>query len=270
MAFVSALYGSEIDTDLLIGQVSLYSSASDPWGQASPLCSLFEFGRYWNDNRTGVDRDAAVMFSGKNNGGGVAWLGVICDGAFNYDRGSCTGLAPQVDNYGGGYAYVGTMDGNFDIGSPQLVWDLLATAHEIGHNFNSPHSHCYGGILGNASPIDGCENGECGASCYCTQSPPPPAPAQGVPGIGSLIGGTPGTGAGTIMSYCHTLSPGNANVTFNFGTGQIHGVAAGREALYMKSYVNSLGSCASDQAGAGLFADGFETGSLARWSLSQP
>jgi hypothetical protein len=270
MAFVSALYGNEIDTDLLIGQVSLYSHAGDPWGQSSPTCSLFEFGRYWNDHRAAVDRDAAVMFSGKNNGGGVAWLGVICDGAFSYNAGSCPGLLPAVDNYGGGYAYVGTMDGNFDLGSPQLVWDILATAHEIGHNFNSPHSHCYGGILGNSSPVDGCYAGECGANCYCTQTPPPPAPPVGVPGIGTLIGGIPGTGTGTIMSYCHLRSGGNSNVTFSFGTGQIHGVAAGREATYMKSYVGSLGSCVADQAGALRFADGFETGTLLRWSSSQP
>lgn len=270
MAFISSLYATEINTDLLVGQVSLYSSAGDPWGQASPLCALFEFGRYWNDNRTGVDRDAAVMLSGKNNGGGVAWLGVLCSGGFDYNRGSCSGLTPADDNYGGAYAYVGSMDGNFDINNPQVVWDLLATAHEIGHNFNSPHSHCYGGILGNANPIDGCYNGECGASCYCTQTPPPPAPPAGVPGIGTLIGGTPGSGNGTIMGYCHLLSPGNANVSLSFGTGHTFGIAASREATRMTSYVNSLGSCVSDQAGAGIFADGFEAGNFARWVGSQP
>jgi hypothetical protein len=38
----------------------------------------------------------------------------------------------------------------------------------------------------------------------------------------------------------------------------------------MKSYVGSLGSCVADQAGALRFADGFETGTLLRWSSSQP
>lgn len=271
MAFTSSLYAAEINTDLLVGQVSLHNSAGDPWGQTSTLCSLFEFGRYWNDNRSGVDRDAAVMLSGKNNGGGVAWLGVVCDGAFNVDRGtSCPGLTPQIDNYGGAYAYVGSMDGDFDIGNPQLVWDLFATAHEIGHNFNSPHSHCYGGILGNANPIDGCDNSECSASCYCTQTPPPPAPPEGLPDVGTLIGGTSGQGNGTIMSYCHTLSGGYPNIAMSFGTGHTFGIAASREATRMTNYVNTLGSCVSDQAGAGIFADGFEAGNFARWVGSQP
>ncbi len=272
MAFVSSLYATEINTDLLVGQVSLYNSAGDPWGQTSTLCSLFEFGRYWNDNRSGVERDAAVMLSGKNNGGGVAWLGVLCSGGFDYNRGSCSGLTPAVDNYGGAYAYVGTMDGNFDLANPQIVWDLLATAHEIGHNFDSPHSHCYGGILGDANPIDGCYAGanECGPTCYCTEPPPATPPPAGVPGVGTLIGGTPGSGNGTIMGYCHLLSPGNANVALSFGTGHTYGIAASREAAHMTNYVNSLGSCVSDQAGAGIFADGFEGGSFARWVGSQP
>ncbi|MEO8275469.1 MAG: M12 family metallo-peptidase [Thermoanaerobaculia bacterium] len=270
LAFISTIYQSEIDSQVLLGQLSVYNTAADPWGQTTSTCALFELGRYWNANRGTIDRDATVMLSGKSTGGGVAWLGVLCSGGFSYNRGSCSGLSPATDNYGGAYAFVGNLDGHFDINSPQVVWDLVATAHEMGHNFNSPHAHCYGNILGNPLPIDGCYANECGTNCYCTAGPPASPPTAGLPGVGTVVGGAQGQGNGTIMSYCHLRSGGFSNISLTFGTGLAYGVDAAREAMQMSTFVAGRGSCLLDQAGIHLFADGYESNNFLRWTLTEP
>ena len=48
--------------------------------------------------------------------------------------------------------------GGFDLASPSNIWDVMVLTHELGHNFGSPHTHCY------SPPIDRCYNAEPG--CY--------------------------------------------------------------------------------------------------------
>ena len=75
--------------------------------------------------------------------------------------------SPASSNWGGGYGYTSGIDGNFNIGSPSVVWDIQAFTHEIGHNFNSGHTHCYQNIGGNAAAVDNCYDGQCGTTgCY--------------------------------------------------------------------------------------------------------
>jgi hypothetical protein len=111
-----------------------------------------------------------------------------------------------------------------------MTWDSMAVAHEIGHNFSSPHSHCYNGIGGNSNPIDACRKGESG--CYNGTS-------QSLPGPNSLTG----AGHGTIMSYCHLLG-GYSNIAMTFGSapGFVDGILPAREASKMNSYVTSVAS----------------------------
>src|SRR5581483_8814562 len=192
-------------------------------------------------------------------------VGVLCSAAFNSGMASsCPGLGAETGSgRGGGYGFTGNLFGDFNVNNPQIVWDLEAVAHEIGHNFNSPHSHCYGGIGGNANPIDGCYNGENASNptaCY--------GGSDTLPGISSLLGGTPGGQNGTIMSYCHLLSGGMANINFTFGTkaGFNSGVAPAREAQRMSSFVNTVAAsnaaCLAPVGGSPLFASGFEGGPL--------
>jgi len=287
VAFLSMLYDDEIGTTIRLGTVHLRTTASDPWTQTSSLCALYEFGRYWNNNYGAVSRTAALMLSGKGSGGGVAWLSVLCDGAFSYNRGTCTGLNPAVDLYGGAYAFVGSMNGGFDLWDPRVVWDILATAHEVGHNFSSPHTHCYAGLEGNANQIDFCYTSQCsGSNCsadtclgsgssahWQTTNCACPMGTSRLPGVGSTSGGTGGQGVGTIMSYCHLLSPGYSNVSLNFGTGHTYGIAAGRVASKMSSYVVATAAapgCLDYVAGGAVFVDGFETGNTNRWGGDQP
>jgi hypothetical protein len=255
IGFISTVYEDEISTSLVVSSLSLWTTSADPYTQTSTLCSLFEFGRHWNNNNGGVSRTIAHFLSGKGTGGGVAWLGVLCGGAFNVNA-SCPGL-PSSANYGGAYGYTGNIFGSFNPASPNLVWDVYGVAHEIGHNFNSPHTHCYGGLGGNANPIDSCNTGECGNSgCACGSNTLP---------------GPAGAGSGTIMSYCHLLSGGFSNLSFTFGAGHPFGVAPERVGSRMSSHVttraSSNPSCLAFVSPA-LLNDGFEAGNTSAWTTN--
>ena len=265
IAYGSMLYGAEVSTSWLLQHLSLWSQAqTDPWAQSNPNCGLHEFGRYWNDLRQGVSRSTAAFFSGKNSNGGIAWVGVLCNGGFDYDVGaSCPGLTPSFDNYGGAYAYIGGMDGNFNIDNPNVVWDIVATTHEIGHNFNSPHTHCYEDLGGNSSAIDECYSGQCGsAGCYCGGTSLP----SGCPGAGN--------GCGTIMSYCHMLFPYMSNLSLTLGLDHPYGVAPERVPERMFSHVSSRAAsnpgCLDYVAVDEIFADGFVSGDTTVWSSTVP
>ena len=232
IGFSSGVYGGEVDTDLVVAHVSLWASSNDPWNETSTRCGLYEFGRYWNDNHGDVDRTIAHFLSGKASGGGIAWIGVLCDGQFTVNhQGSCPNLTPQIDNYGGAYGLSGSLAGDFNIANPGVVWDIVVSSHEIGHNFNSPHTHCYAGIGGNANPVDECWAGECGANgCFC--------------GSPTLPCANPGAGCGTIMSYCHQLTGGLGNISLTFGTGHPFGIAPERVPSRMNDHV--VATAASD------------------------
>ena len=70
------------------------------------------------------------------------------------------------------------------------LWDIMVTAHELGHNVGSPHTHDYC-----PTPPDQCAPsgyfGSCQTAQVCVSN-------------------------GTIMSYCHTCSGGMSNIVLNF------------------------------------------------------
>ena len=220
IGYSSTIYSAEINTSLAVQSISLWTTSSDPWTQTTATCGLMEFGRYWNLNKTGVSRSLAFFMSGRP-GSGIAWTGKLCSGAFASS--SYCPTVPKDAPWGGGYAFSGGMSGIFNIATPTVVWDIFSVTHEIGHSFNSPHTHCYNGIGGSASPVDQCRSGESG--CYAgTQSLPGPA----------------GAGSGTLMSYCHLLSGAYSNISLTFGTNHLFGVMPGRVPSRMSSYVAAV------------------------------
>ncbi|UOE42049.1 M12 family metallo-peptidase [Chryseobacterium suipulveris] len=78
---------------------------------------------------------------------------------------------------------------------PTYSWNIMAMAHEMGHNLGSPHTHACR-WNGNNTAIDGC-GPAAGADEGCTA----PLPAKG----------------GTIMSYCHLVSSVGVNFLNGFG-----------------------------------------------------
>jgi hypothetical protein len=263
IGFASTIYDGEIATNLTIPTLSLWTTAADPWAQTTSTCGFFEFGKYWNTNHGGTSRTLAHFLSGKSSNSGIGWIGVLCSGSFSYtthqapNPDPCPSLADN-DTYGGGYGFTSGIDGNFDPDNPTVLWDIVAVAHEIGHNFNSPHTHCYANIGGNASTVDACFAGECGNSgCYC--------------GSTSLPGGA---GSGTIMSYCHLLAGGLSNLSLNFGTGHPFGTVPQRVPDRMRAHVESRAasnpSCLERIDGSVIFENGFEAGNTASWDLVTP
>ncbi len=210
--FISGIYEDELDTELVISSISLWNSAAaQPWqntGNPSPLCLLAEFGIFWNDSANNVDQDRTIAhFLTANSAGpgsrdGVAWRGVLCRSASQFlpfDIGdNCTGFSGERDDIVGDFAVSRGISRDYQAGNAPGTWDYSVVAHEIGHNFDSQHTHCYG--------IDQCFGQEPG----CFSGP-------------TSLPGPPGQGSGTLMSYCHTLQPGLSNVAPTLGRGHPFG-----------------------------------------------
>lgn len=202
MAFTGALGESELGMNVQVPFLQVWTIDSDPFSSGD-LSRLGQLRSRWNQagssncggaDCTTLDRTTVILMSGAGSGG-VAYVPGICDSWH-----SPTG--------GYSYAFAGAMDGNFHLDSPSVVWDVVVATHELGHNFGSPHTHCYN------PPVDECYSGEMG--CYS--------------GPTSLPSGCPGSGQGcaTIMGYCHLLSGGLGNVSLTYGAGHPYGDAPDR------------------------------------------
>lgn len=115
MNAVAAIYKRDVEIDYKITTI-LVRTSSDPYTTNSSGTLLRQFGSWWASNQRSVRRDVAHLFTGRNLSGsviGVAYLGVICTG-------SAYGLSESrfTSNFS---ARVGL------------------TAHELGHNWASPH-----------------------------------------------------------------------------------------------------------------------------------
>jgi hypothetical protein len=170
IASMTVIYERDALVRLLQGTTYLrISTAADPYNDTSSgnasVSKLQEFSNVWNTTYAGVTRAVAMMLSGKQSGGGasgIAWVNTLCS-----------------KYYGTSFSQV------FVSGTTPSSGDVLVVAHELGHNFGSPHTHCY------STPIDNCFNTEGG--CYSgTKSCPA---SQTINGVTSVTG--------TLMSYCH-------------------------------------------------------------------
>ncbi len=169
-AAVGATYRAEVGVVIELPYLGLYSSPADPWvaqdqgGGAGDL--LGEFRDKWQ-NGAPVPGDLNHFLSGAGLGGGVAWLDVLCSPYW-------------------GFGVSGNLGANtpFPVTQGPLNWDYFVVAHELGHNFASPHTHDY------CPPLDQCAPNGYWGGCQ-TQSVCQP---------------------GTLMSYCHLCPSGIANV----------------------------------------------------------
>lgn len=129
-------------------------------------------------------------------------------------------VTPPSPTFSGGYGVSQGINGSFNPAAPTVVWDIDAVSHEIGHNFGSPHTHCYNGYPQPGDPpINQCHGTEPG--CYAG---PPSLPAGG---------------KGSIMSYCQLRPGGMSNIALSFGAAGLYGTQSERVPQRMRSHLQS-------------------------------
>ncbi|HYM20796.1 MAG TPA: T9SS type A sorting domain-containing protein [Candidatus Kapabacteria bacterium] len=141
--------------DLSGAQVASYLhiwTVTDPWPRTTTQEMLGPFSDYGSSSLADDGRAGAILLSGVNSIGGLAWLGTICQEALG-------------GGGEGGYCVCGT-DNVYSYPKDGFIWDVDVVAHEFGHIVGALHTH-------NCSwnpAIDSCVAAE-GGSCYSTPVP---------------------------------------------------------------------------------------------------
>ncbi len=188
--FIASLFASMnviYERDLLIRLVQgntflRVSTTPDPYTVTGTdtFAKLQEFRNYWSTNHASINRAVAAMLSGRGGSGasGIAWIDALCSKStgYSYNQLFLSGTTPSFG-------------------------EIMVTAHEIGHNFGSPHTHCYN------PPVDTCYGSE-GAGCHSGAASCPAA---------TTINGVTNV-RGTLMSYCHLLGGCNLSLVFHPAT----------------------------------------------------
>jgi len=124
------------DCDVTFNVMTLIVTTTTVYTTNDPGGLLSQFTGHWNANHTGIHRDVAHLFTGRNLSGsviGIAYLSTVCS---------------QTNGYGLSQSDF-TNNFNSRVG---------LTSHELGHNFSAPHcnsnSPCY--IM--CSGLGGCSN----------------------------------------------------------------------------------------------------------------
>lgn len=230
MGAIAAIFLRDIDTLPQLSDLYLYTegAAQDPWSATNVVDAVFQVRDYWQANRSDVERSTVHFLTGKNMGGGVAFIGSLCDTAL-------------------GYGVNGEVSGTFDPGDPTIVSDIFTSAHELGHSFGSDHTHCYNGVpTAGDPPIDMCWGSE--KSCYAG---PTSLPDDG----------------GSILSYCSLQGGGLSNVSLYLGRKGFYGERSERVQETMVSYLESVASCLPELTNH-VFSDGFESAGTTGWSAA--
>lgn len=136
----SEIYRRDLNVRLVASYIRVWEDNSDPYPGSGD--SLTQFQDHWRVNQFHIDRDFAILLTGRTNlpYGGVAELNSLCSdyrgfGVVGYVRGSFP--YPIVDQHAGNQ-------------------DLVYFAHEAGHIFGTLHTHD-----GYSPPIDNCGIGDC-------------------------------------------------------------------------------------------------------------
>lgn len=164
----SAVYCKDMNIKLTVGYLRVWTS-QDPYTSSSGDILLDQFQAEWIANQGGVQRVSAHLITRRSlDVGGIAFINVLCNTTYGYGLSSVTGTINQL---------------------PAYSYDVEVVAHELGHNFGSPHTHSCSWVGG---PID---------TCYFTE--------------GGCYNGPLHPTVGTIMSYCDTEG---GTVIMDFGT----------------------------------------------------
>ncbi len=179
----------DIDVPLAIKEIFVHES-TDPYASHSNAQSLM---LDWQDDlQDNYDGRLAHFLCGRDIGGGIAWMDVLCS---TYSTIGGTTFGP--------YGVSGNLDGSGITPFPAYSWNVEVVAHEFGHNFGSPHTHaCVWG------PDEDEQIDDCGTSIGY------PDAQDDCYDPNNLIIPT----LGTIMSYCHLVSGSGISFSTGFAT----------------------------------------------------
>jgi hypothetical protein len=133
---VDTIYVRDTDVTIQLTGIVVRTTSADPYTTNDAGQLLDQFRNHWNQNFSGIRRDLAHLFTGRNvNGGtiGIAYLGVVCSQTVGY----------------------GLSESRF---TNNLASRTGLTAHEMGHNFNSNHCDGSGDCRIMCSGLGGCNN----------------------------------------------------------------------------------------------------------------
>lgn len=164
---LNTIYTRDLNARVAVSYARIWPDPPDPWDRTTLIDQLGQLRTRW-ETESPAPRDLVQLLMGRSLGGGIAWIPGICS-SYSYSVASgITGSfpTPLVNN------------------SAQN-WDVMVSAHEIGHGLNMSHTHQL------QPPVDGC--GLIPQDCSVATA-----------------------GQGTIMSYCHTCGGGLANIRLEF------------------------------------------------------
>jgi hypothetical protein len=119
---VEGVYQNEVGLAFEVVYQHTWSANNDPYSSTAASAMLDEFRNHWNSSFTGVQRDIAHLWTGRDMDGstiGIAYTGIVCaNGSYSY------GISQRYTVQPGKY---------------------ILTAHEIGHNFSASHSDAQSG-----------------------------------------------------------------------------------------------------------------------------
>ena len=170
---IGDIYERDVSVKLALTYIRIWDQANDPYSYVGgDPDGLDEFKDYWNANHSTpgqpgfIERDLAHLLSSRGVGA-WSWPGTLCsyDSGYSISGGNAGGATP----------------------AQSLIHDVYFAGHEIGHNFDAKHTHCFD------PPIDQCATEP---SCNDTQDC--------------------STAPSTIMSYCNNCLGGYANILHQF------------------------------------------------------
>jgi len=138
LAAVSDIYQRDVSAAVMTPWMAFWT-ATDPYPGVNSGDILTQLRTYWQANRAAVSRSSAMLLSGVNGIGGVAYVDALC-----------------TNN---GYAVSGT-NNTYTYPVAGYVWDTDVCSHELGHNVGARHTHS---CTWNP-PIDSCVAAE--GTCY--------------------------------------------------------------------------------------------------------
>jgi hypothetical protein len=151
-AAVSSIYRRDANITVKPSFVRVWTTPADPWTKFTTLDALYELQNFYNTYGSTMPRSAVVLLSGKQAmQGGIAYVDGVCASQGAYDT-----------------LVVGSLDGVVNNTPGPDTWDVVALAHELGHNLGAQHSHCTARADGNGfyDRCYGSEPSSANKACY--------------------------------------------------------------------------------------------------------